>query len=383
MNHTHVLLLLLLLFAGCSTPHSEEHHEASAEQEASVITLTEEQVKNAAITIAAPVRQRMHTTLKVNGVIDVPPQNIVSVSFPLGGYLKTTQLLPGMHVNKGQVIGIIEDQDLVQLQQDYLVAIARLQYLQQEYERQKELNQHQVSADKVFQQATADFTAQKVLVKALAEKLRLIGIDPARLNESNISRSVPIYSPINGFVSKVNVNIGKFVSPTDVLFELINPDDMHAALTIFEKDMPRVKIGQQVFVSFVDEPESRYECDIILVTRNVGADRSGIAHCHFETKPKTLLPGMFLNATIRIDDMEAVTVPEEALVRYGGRQYLIRVAGDRTYELVEVETGIRENGLLVVSSSTHDLLKEQVVVKNAYTILGAMKNKSGEEGHAH
>lgn len=383
MNHTHVLLLLLLLFAGCSTPHSEEHHEASAEQEASVITLTEEQVKNAAITIAAPVRQRMHTTLKVNGVIDVPPQNIVSVSFPLGGYLKTTQLLPGMHVNKGQVIGIIEDQDLVQLQQDYLVAIARLQYLQQEYERQKELNQHQVSADKVFQQATADFTAQKVLVKALAEKLRLIGIDPARLNESNISRSVPIYSPINGFVSKVNVNIGKFVSPTDVLFELINPDDMHAALTIFEKDMPRVKIGQQVFVSFVDEPESRYECDIILVTRNVGADRSGIAHCHFETKPKTLLPGMFLNATIRIDDMEAVTVPEEALVRYGGRQYLIRVAGDRTYELVEVETGIRENGLLEVSSSTHDLLKEQVVVKNAYTILGAMKNKSGEEGHAH
>jgi cobalt-zinc-cadmium efflux system membrane fusion protein len=383
MNHTQVLFLMLLLMAGCSTPHDEEHHEGEATQEATIITLTEEQVKNAGITIAAPQKDTMHTTLKVNGVVDVPPQNIVSVSFPLGGYLKTTHLLPGMHVNKGQVIGIIEDQSLVQLQQDYLVAVARLQYLQQEYDRQKELNQHQVSADKVFQQATADYTAQKVLVKALAEKLRLIGIDPAKLDESKISRSVPVYSPINGFVSKVNVNIGKFVSPTEVLFELINPDDMHAALTIFEKDMPKVKIGQQVFVSFVDEPDRSYECDIILVTRIVGADRSGIAHCHFETKPKTLLPGMFLNATIRIDNMEAITVPEEALVRYGGHQYLIRVAGERTYELIEVETGIRENGLLEVSSTTHDLLKEQVVVKNAYAILGAMKNKGGEEGHGH
>jgi cobalt-zinc-cadmium efflux system membrane fusion protein len=311
--------------------------------------------------------------------VDVPPQNIVSVSFPLGGYLKNTTLLPGMHVNKGQVIGIIEDPGLVQLQQDYLMAQARLHYLQQEYDRQKELSEQQVSAAKTFQQAQADFAAQKVLVKGLAEKLRLININPGTLNENTISRSVPMYSPINGFVSKVNVNIGKFVNATDVLFELINPDDIHAALTVFEKDMPKIKVDQLVKVSFVDEPGREYDCEVILVTRNVDANRSGIIHCHFKTRPKNLLPGMFLNATIHIENVPSLTVPEEALVRYGNQQYMVQVMGKNNFQLVTVETGIREGDRVAVSATATELSGMQVVTKNAYAVLGKMKNAPEEE----
>lgn len=370
-------ILLCLLFAACSqqktkTETSEETHEITA------VTLTEAQVQTAGIVTAPVKKQHINTVLKVNGFVDVPPQNIVSVSFPLGGYLKTTHLLPGMHVNKGEVIGIIEDQALVQLQQDYLVALTRLTYLQQEHDRQKELNEQKVSADKVYQQAQSEFAAQKVLVKGLGEKLRLIAIDPNKLDENKISRSVPVYSPINGFVSKVNVNIGKFVSPTDVLFELINPDDMHAALTIFEKDMPKIKVGQAVSVSFVDDPSRQYECEIILVTRNVDDNRSGIAHCHFETMPKNLLPGMFLNGSINIANAEAMTVPDEALVRYEGKQFVFLETGTRTYELIEVEAGVRDNGVVEITSGQQDLLNRNVVVKNAYSILGKMKNTGDE-----
>ena len=306
--------------------------------------------------------------------MDVPPQNIVSVSFPLGGYLKNTTLLPGMHVNRGQVIGIIEDQGLVQLQQDYLMAQARLRFLQQEYERQKELSEEQVSAAKTFQQVQADHAAQKVLVKGLAEKLRLIHVNPASLSENNISRSVPIYSPINGFVSKVNVNIGKFVNATDVLFELINPDDIHAALTVFEKDMAKIQVDQLVKVSFVDEPDKEYDCEVILVTRNVDANRSGIIHCHFKTRPKNLLPGMFLNASIHLGNVPSQTVPEEAVVRYGNQQYIVQATGKNAFQLVSVETGIRENDRVAVSATNSELKGMQVVTKNAYAVLGKMKN---------
>jgi membrane fusion protein, heavy metal efflux system len=267
----------------------------------------------------------------------------------------------------------------VQLQQDYLMAVAKLGFLQQEYDRQKELNEHKVSADKVFQQVQADFAAQKVMVKAFAEKLRLINMNPDKLNDNNISRSVPLYSPINGFVSKVNVNIGKFVNATDVLFELINPDDIHAALTVFEKDMPRVRTGQQVKVSFVDEPDITYDCEVILVTRNVDNNRSGIVHCHFHRMPKHLLPGMFLNATVETGATEAATVPEEALVRYGNQQYVLLVTGPNTYTLTAVETGIRDNGHTQVSSGATDLTGKQVIVKNAYAVLGKMKNTEEEE----
>jgi cobalt-zinc-cadmium efflux system membrane fusion protein len=380
MNRIFVQLIFCALLAACNSGPGEKENQEEKAVEMNSVTLTEAQVRQGGI-MTGPVRkQAINTVLKVNGVVDVPPQNIVSVSFPLGGYLKSTHLLPGHHVNKGEVIGVIEDQALVQLQQDYLMAVARLTYLQQEYDRQKELNEHKISADKVYQQTVADFTAQKVMVKGLAEKLRLISIDPLKLEENKISRSVPVYSPINGFVSKVNVNIGKFVSPTDVLFELINPTDMHAALTIFEKDMPKIKIGQQVSVSFVDDPSREYACEVILVTRNVDDNRSGIAHCHFETMPKNLLPGMFLNANIRIANAEVMTVPEEAIVRFEGKQFVLHETGARTYELVEVETGIRENGVTEITSKGMDLLNQPVVVKSAYAVLGQMKN-SGEEDH--
>ena len=310
LNH----ILLLFLLAACAQQPAPTEQEPA--EEVTTVTLTAGQVQQAGIETGVVTKETLHLQLQVNGVVDVPPQNIVSVSFPMGGYLRTTELLPGMHVNRGQVIGIIEDQALIQLQQDYLVAAARLQYLQKEYERQKTLNENKVNADKVLQQAEADFTGQKVLVKGLSEKLKLININPARLTENTISRSVAIYSPIDGFVSKVNVNIGRFVNPTDVLFELINPGDMHAALTVFEKDMPLVKEKQQVQVSFIDAPAEKFNCEVILVTRNVDDNRSGIVHCHFEERPKKLLPGMFLQATIIVGDVQALTVPEEAVVRY-------------------------------------------------------------------
>lgn len=373
MKNLFLYIAVLLLSVSCSSTE-EKAIEKEETADVSSVTLTDAQIKNAGIETGPVQSQNLNSVLKVNGVVDVPPQNIVSVSFPLGGYLKNTTLLPGMHVNRGQVIGIIEDQGLVQLQQDYLMAQARLRFLQQEYERQKELSEEQVSAAKTFQQVQADHASQKVLVKGLGEKLRLINVNPASLSENNISRSVPVYSPINGFVSKVNVNIGKFVNATDVLFELINPDDIHAALTVFEKDMAKIKVDQLVKVSFVDEPGKEYDCEVILVTRNVDANRSGIIHCHFKTRPKNLLPGMFLNASIHLENVPSLTVPEEAVVRYGNQQYIVQATGKNAFQLVNVETGIRENDRVAVSANNTELSGMNVVTKNAYAVLGKMKN---------
>ncbi len=376
MRYIIVVLLAILLFA-CSSKKTEP--VAKEEEPADKITLTDEQLKNAGVETGVVQKLLLNSELKVNGLVDVPPQNIVSVSFPLGGYLKTTRLLPGMHVNKGEVIGIMEDQSLVQLQQDYLVAVARLQYLEKEFERQKLLNENNVNADKIYQQAQADYTSQKVLVKGYSEKLRLISINPDKLNENTISRSVPVYSPINGFVSKVNVNIGKYVNPSDVLFELINPDDMHATLTVFEKDIAKVKPKQQVLVTFVDEPGTDYACEVLLVTKNVDENRSALVHCHFEKQPERLLPGMFLNARIKVSNAEALAVPDEAVVRFGNTQYVLELTGKNTFSLVQVETGISENGKVEISSKAVDLLGKTIITKNPYPVLSAMKNTAEEE----
>ena len=378
MSKIQLYIVFMLLLAGCSSKKQAvtESKESVAED---MVVMTDAQVRNAGIETGTATTQTINTSLKVNGMVDVPPQNIVSVSFPMGGYLRSTKLLPGMHVSRGEVIAVIEDQALIQLQQDYLVAVARLVFLQQEFERQKMLNENKVNADKVYQQAQADYSSQKIMVKGYSEKLKLVGINPVTLSEENVSKSVAVHSPINGFVSKVNVNIGKYVTGTDILFELINPDDMHAALTIFEKDITKVKIGQKVQVSFVDDPSSVYNCEIILVTKNVDESRSALVHCHFETQPKNLLPGMFLNATINISNANVLTLPEDAIVRFENKQYVYELVGKNEFRMIEVQTGIVENGRIEVSSGVDGFAGRKLVTKNAYAILSKMKNAAEEE----
>jgi membrane fusion protein, heavy metal efflux system len=373
-------IISIIVFSSFACSSDKEQDPArEVDKTPDVITLTEEQLKSAGIETGVIGMGILHSELKVNGLVDVPPQNIVSVSFPLGGYLKTTKLLPGMHVNKGEVIALMEDQTLVQLQQDYLMAHAKLNYLEKEFERQKMLNENNVNAEKVYQQALADYASQKVLVKGFSEKLKLISINPDKLDENSISRSVPLYSPINGFVSKVNVNIGKYVNPSDILFDLINPDDLHAALTVFEKDIAKVKAKQKVFVSFVDEPNVEYECEVFLVTKNVDDNRSALIHCHFEKQPDRLLPGMFLNARIKVSNAEVLVVPEDAVVRYGSNQYVLAAEGNNTFRLLLVETGVKDGNMIEVFSKETGLLGKNIIIKNPYPVLSALKNRSEEE----
>ncbi|MBP9102289.1 MAG: efflux RND transporter periplasmic adaptor subunit [Chitinophagaceae bacterium] len=370
------IYFVILLFASCKS--AEKEPESKIIELPNQVSLSKEQVANAGITTGIAKEEFMSTEIIVNGTVDVPPQNMVSVSFPMGGYLKSTNLLPGMHVSKGQVIARIEDPGLVQLQQDYLVAGSRLLYLEKEYERQKLLHENDVNAAKVFEQSQSDYSAQKIMRKGLSERLRLININPDKLNEETISRSVPIYSPINGFVSAVNVNIGKYVNPSDILFELINPDDIHASLVVFEKDLPAVLPKQKVKVSFVEDPKTEYDCEVLLVTKNVDDNRSALVHCHFETKPKQLIPGMFLSARILVDNFKVITVPDEAVVRYGESSYVFEEKEKNVFRMIPVKTPVRQNGRTAIEGQSENLKDKTLVLTKAYSLLSQLMNVEEE-----
>ena len=372
-------ILFILTLTGCGSPESAEQSASDSLPESDRITMNKATLEKAGVLTGTITRKVMGASLTVNGVVDVPPQNLVSVSFPPGGYLYSTRLMPGMRVKKGEVIAEMEDPSLVQLQQDYLMARARLTFLEREFARQQTLNADKVSADKVFEQVRSDYEGQRAMVSANAEKLRMIGIVPESLSPERISRRVSLRSPINGFVSKVHVNIGKYVQPADVLFELINPDDIHAALSIFEKDLSRVSIGQKVSISFVDEPDRVYDGEVILVNRNVDEDRIAVAHCHFRSKPAQLLPGMFLNARIHVRETEVPALPESAVVRYEQREFVFVESSAGVFDMKVVRTGEKEDGFVEIIGGAEALEGRTLVIRNAYSLLGALKNKAEEE----
>ncbi len=372
-----VLLILgssIQLFA-CGGRQSSGTATGSAVDK-NIVILTAAQSKNAAVATGKMEQKDVSSILKVNGVIDVPPENMVSVSAPLGGYLKSTELLPGMRVRKGQVIGILEGQQYIQLQEDYLTARAKIGFLVNEYQRQKELNSAQASSDKVYQQAEADYKSQQVLVTALAEKLKLAGIDIAKISETNISRSVNIYSPIDGFVSKVNINIGKYVSLTDVLFDLINPDDLHLALKVFEKDIDKLFVGQELIAYTNNQSEKKYRCKVALIGKDISMDRSTDVHCHFQGDDRDLVPGTYMNAEIEVKNRKALVLPSEAVVRFQGKQFVYRVKGKNEFERVGVDVGESRNGFTAIILPENDVMGQaEFVTRGAYSLLMMQENK--------
>ncbi|SCW50511.1 membrane fusion protein, cobalt-zinc-cadmium efflux system [Mucilaginibacter sp. NFR10] len=370
------LSVIIILLSACGEKKPATDNTDKAEN-TNIVTLTDAQLKNASILTGKIEQREISSVLKLNGKIDVPPQNMVSISVPLGGYLKSTKLLPGMHVNKGEAIAMIEDQQYIQLQQDYLTAKARIGYLENEYNRQKDLNQSKASSDKVFQQAEAEYRSQQVLISSLAEKLQLIGINVRTISASKISRSVNIYSPITGFVSKVNVNIGKYVSPTEVLFELVNPTDIHLALKVYEKDLDKLYVGQKLVAYTNNQPAKKHEAEILLIGRDLSADRNADVHCHFETYDKTLVPGTYMNAEVQVKNTKAYAIANEAIVQFEGKQYIYKVIGNRQFEMTEVNTGESENGFTEILLPTKTMTANAVfVTKGAYSLLMMMKNKA-------
>ena len=81
--------------------------------------------------------------------------------------------MPGMHVDKGETLAVLEDPQIVQLQQDYLLAKSNLGYTQKDYARQSELNQKQrLHQIKAMQLAQTEAQNQNILMRGMAEKLR-------------------------------------------------------------------------------------------------------------------------------------------------------------------------------------------------------------------
>ncbi|GAB2976882.1 efflux RND transporter periplasmic adaptor subunit [Mucilaginibacter puniceus] len=374
-----VLCAIVLYSCGSQTDKTENQAtEPAAVEDVTTVTLTPEQAKNAVIDTGHATTRGLATTLRVTGAIDVPPQNMVSISFPMGGYLKSTKLLPGMHISKGEVVAIMEDQQFIQLQQDYLTAKAKLIYTQKDFERQRDLNQSKANSDKIFQQAQSDYEGQKILVSSLAEKLRLIGMNPARVTDGTITRSAAIHSPIDGYVTKVNVNVGKYVNPSDVLFEIVDPRDIHLGLDVFEKDVNLLHEGQKVIAYTNSRPDKKYICEIVLIGRDLSDQRRTVVHCHFEQYDKSLLPGTFMNAEIEVTKGKALTLPEDAIVNYENKTFAFVVKGPNQYKITEVKTGVTQDGYTEVSVEGKDISNQTFVTKGAYTLLMKMKNTAEE-----
>ncbi len=371
------LLSTLVFFTIHCSKSVETDPKPTIPRDESIVILTDEQLKNAPIETTKLSMEQIATVLKLNGKIDVPPQNLVSVSTPLGGYLKNTKLLPGMKVSKGQIIAVIENPQFVQLQQDFLLAKSKYHFAQLDFNRQQKLNLTQASSEKTLQLAQAEMNTQQILMNSIAKQLLLININPANVSSSNIQQSIPVFSSINGFVSKVNANIGKYLTPSEVFFELINPTDIHLNLKVFEKDLEMLKTGQRIVAYTNTNPDKKYIGEVLLTSKNMNSQGIAEVHCHFKNYDHALIPGMYMNAEVETATSFTNAIPEESIVDFEGKSFVFVQIKKQTYKMLPVSLGETENGFVQIINS-QDLVSKNIVTKNAYTLLMKLKNTAEE-----
>ena len=389
-----LLILSTLFMVACGNKDSEKmesSEESSMKEEQPVstgikqITFTKDQYNLAEIETGAIEMRNLSNIIKLNGTIDVEPESMASVSAPLGGYLKTAGRLPGEEIKKGQVLATIENPEFIQIQQGYLESLSKLQFLEEEFNRQKKLREEDINSAKTFQQVSSDYKITQGRVKAYEQQLALAGISRSSVQNGNITRTANLYAPISGFIKASNVNIGDYVSPQDVLFELVDLNDIHLSLNAFERDLEKLEIGQTVKFSLSDDNTFNRTAEIFLIGKATGNDRMTPVYSHLNKEDKKgLLPGMYVKAWVESGTNKQNAIPSEALVQYEGKDFVVlqteETENGYTFKLEQVKKGIEQEGYTAITFADGATVQNfKPVVKNAYSILSALRNSEEEE----
>jgi cobalt-zinc-cadmium efflux system membrane fusion protein len=394
-----MLIAAIVWLSSCSSKGNSDAAKAeeTKTEEADMVDLSEDQFKTVNIQYGAVEDKNLSSVIRASGEIEAPPQQLITVSSPYGGVVKNIPLLEGKFVSQGQVIAVLENPEFIQLQQDYLDYKSQLSFLKEELDRQQELAKENVNAKKTLQKASSEYNSMVARVQGLRSKLQLININPEKIGSGSISSRTNVYASVSGYVTKVKVNIGKYVNANEALAEIADTRELHVELTVFEKDVPKIKAGQKVRFVLNNETKERF-AEISLVGREIGTDRTVRVHCRLLKEDKELLPGLFLKGIIETGIATTTALPDKAIVQSAGKSYIF-IAADETkeekkpadakkgevvekhipFKRIEVTTGVSENGYTEVILPEGFNRNSKIVVNGAYDLLSKMNNVEEEE----
>ena len=237
-----------------------------------------------------------------NGTLIVPPQNFASVTMLMGGIIRSANLLPGSYVKKGTLLATLDNLDFISLQQTFLESHAQTEYLKSEYNRQLVLSKEEVASVKKLEQSKADYLSMKSKMEAAAAQLSLLGISTQSLLKNGITPALEIKAPVNGYIGKVKVNMGKYLNEGDILCEIINKQETLLRLTTYEKDLKDIRLGAKVWFRVNGMGTKTFEAKLISIGQEVDeTSRSLEVFAKVISEDPNFRPGMYVTAQIEKD----------------------------------------------------------------------------------
>jgi len=340
-----------------------------------LIQVTQSQFEHSSMELGSLSEQSFPKIVTASGMIDVPPENRAVVNASMGGYIKTTPLLVGDRVRQGQVLVTITNPEFVSMQQAYMEVHEQLTYLKAEYERQVTMKTENITSQKSYLKAESDYKTAVARHLGLEKQLRMLHISPAQVQAGMITSVVSIYAPISGSITKMNVTKGSYVSPATEILEIIDNDHIHLELSVFEKDIMKIKKGQEIDFRIPEASSDAYKAEVHLVGTSIGANRTIKVHGHLDDDANhNFLIGMFVEANIITDTTPAMALPSEAIVAIDDTAYVLvlkkKDGDDYYFNEHEVVIKDRYNNFFLVEIKDNVQPNTQFLTKGAFNLLG-------------
>lgn len=363
--------------------HEGHNHDNSTEHKEGLVKLTNEQYKLTGLKTAKLQKQNMGSSVHVSGQISVPPLGFASVYAPLGGFIKKGDLLPGEFVKKGQTLAILEHQNYIKIQEEFLQVSARCAFSVKEYNRQNDLQSSDLSSVKKLQESKLNHEILKAKYQSLKEQLMIIGLSPKRLETYGIQKQITIKAPISGYITENNIHLGMYVSSEDQLYGIVNKADMHAELQVYSADLWNMKKGMP-FEFTIAGSDEMFKGEIALIGETVDQETKTVdIHGEIKANQKELKPGMYINAKIFTGEKLAYVVPNAAIFEKDDKKYIFKQISKLEYEILEVKLGKTNDNFTEIEYIQESDFDINIVTKGIYQLESALIKEEGGLGHGH
>lgn len=370
--------------------HKEGGHEdGEHEEEEGVVEITTIQAETIGLEINPLEKKSLGNTIKVTGKLELFPQDRANISPFVGGNVRSINVIEGDKVKKGQVLGYLEHPDIISMQQEYQEKNDELVFLKQDFERKQTLYDKGVSSGKEFQMAQSKFRSTTSSVNGLRSKLRLLGINTDKVLQGQVFSAVPITTPIGGYVDDVMVSLGDYVAPQTKMFTVSDNSEIHVDFKVYEKDINKVKEGQEIYFTVSSKPSELLKAKIHSIGKTFEDDAKALhVHADVNNEDKGLLPGMYVEGRIVENQKMAFAVPENAVVKEGEKSFIFildedeaKEKGKMKFKMIPVTLGVIDLGFVEINIQEEISKDVKVVTKGAYTLSSEMIK--GELDHSH
>ena len=371
-----------------SDAHAHNEPTLANDHDEETLHLTKEQMETIGLEFGDFTSMKVNDFVKSTGTLGIPPNAYSSVTPKAPGIIKgNKKYIEGNYIKKGEVIGYIENQNFILKQQEYLEAKAQLTLKKLNLERQINLVKSNAGVTKNREIAQAEFDIANAKANGLSKQLSYLGISTYQLTATNIKQQIPIYAPMSGFITTIDMHNGMYAEPTKSLMEIISDKHLHLELDVFEKDIAIVKKGHKISYSVPALGNKIYEGEVSIIGKEFDTRSKTIrVHGHLEGEKPQFLKDLFINAKIWLNDNTSDALPEKAIIKDGANSLLFvgkdnPKSKETNFTVIRVITGATNNGYTAVKLLDEIPKGMKVVTKGAYYVYA--QSMAGELEHEH